>query len=151
MVKKKKKASDFAEELDATGQESDEKAAKWIIEKQKTEEKEQKEEEAEDQWRLHDTRKQNLEYHKRLKLIMERRMREYATPPYFRWYATLTKKGLVLGIADPKGIWYAKGMQISHLPFYDLSGIDTLIMKGLDFMNHLEKKYEEKDKGIILS
>lgn len=152
---KKKKAWEIEEELEATGQESETGAVKWVKEKGKETRHEETEESVVDEWKLHDKRKQLFTYKDVLLTCFKRQMMESYDflPKNFLWYPVPSDKGLVLWFRDSRGKWYAHGMHISLVPKYDLNCITRLIHKALDKMDELERAYQEEEqvqKGIIL-
>ena len=150
----KMRVQEEAEKIDVLGQESEEKGAKWVIEEGEKKRKTEEEQEAQDQWKLHDARGRIITYSQLLLDDMKRLMQQLATdfPPNVAWLAVKNPKGVVLWIRSPDREWYARGMKICGTPKYDLQGITRLVHKGLDLIESWEPKEQEKKtaNGIIL-
>lgn len=155
MAKKKdlkKQIAQEVEEIETLGQESDEKAVKWVQEVEKRNMHEEDEKRAAEEWKLHDSRKRVFTYETALAQACQRRMVEYDefVPKGFMWIARLSKKkkgGLEIWIRDPKDKFYCKAMIISHSPKFDLNWIDNTIVMGLDQMDELERRYSEEQNN----
>lgn len=136
------RAGKMAEELDVLGQDSEKGAVKWVQEKGKEEEKKVDRKKAELEWKLDESRKQVLTYGdlllRELRIIMED-WEDQKTVGY-KWAAVKDKKGICLWIRDYTGNYYAKGIQISYIPKYDMNAIERLVVKACDFMDSMEKK-----------
>jgi hypothetical protein len=138
-------AGQQAEELEAMGQDSEKEAAKWVIEKGEQERKEEEEQTAVEEWKLHDKRNSIWTYKDVVLDCLKRQMKEAfgMLPRGFLWYPVKTEKGIALYFRDPKGTWYVRGMYVSMIPEYDLNCIDRLIDKALNSMDQIEQAYEQ--------
>ena len=138
------------EELDATGQESEAKAAKWVKEKGIEERHIEDEKRAEEEWKAHDSKGKVLTYKDAIYNAVKRQMVEsYALLPRgFIWYPVKSEKGIEIWVRDLDKQWYARGMTICNNPTYDLNCVDRLIDKALNHMDNLEQEYEERAKLI---
>src|SRR5258708_746307 len=76
---------ELLEELDATGQENPIKAAKWVMEKQEREDKEEKERQAVTETKLHDAKGKTFTYQQALVEEFQRQLREFSIPNGFYW------------------------------------------------------------------
>lgn len=137
------------EKLEAMGQESEKKAAKWVQEEGRQErEAEQKiQDNATDA--LWSSRKQVLTYKGRLVEEMQREMDNWADelPEGFNWMPQSTQKGIVLWIRNPQRDYYAKGLSLSYEPKYDLNGIARLIVRAVE--EATKQATPKTDNGII--
>lgn len=155
--KSKLLAGELEEKIDAMGQESEEKAAKWVMEEGAREREGEEEKEAIAQWQLEDSRKQRVTYQSQLLKEANRRLRDYDIPKEFAAGVQLTSKGLVFWYMNPDRRMFAKGMQISTIPVFDLNGVDRLLVQLIDAIDmdarNLEKTMDGMKKtksGIIL-
>lgn len=155
----RKNVAEEAEQIETLGQESEEKAVKWVQEVEKEREHEETEKSAEEHWILHDNKQKFFTYQNAVLTTCRRRMVEYDefVPKGFYWIAQLriTKKlrGLEIWIRDPKDRFYCKAMKISGDPVFDLNWIDNAIQYGLNQMDELDQKYkaeEELKKKILI-
>jgi len=134
------------EELEATGQESNTKAVKWVQEKGKERRHEEKEQLAEAEWKADDVKGKVFSYRDVILGEMKRQMRDAydSLPQDFLWYPVKDKtQGLQLWIRDPKNKWYARGMTISMVPHMDIQCVQRLIEKALNHMDDLEQAYTQ--------
>jgi hypothetical protein len=149
----KQVVEEMLEELEVTGQESETKAVKWVQEKGKEERKEEVEKVELATEIAEDTSKKGQVFTYRDVIMDEvkRQMFEnFDLLPYnFLWYPVKDKKqGIVLWIRDCKGKWYARGMNISMIPKYDINCVERLVIKALDHMDDLDRKYEAEKKAL---
>ena len=149
----KRIAAEIEEELDATGQESDVKAVKWVQEKGREAEHEENEELAEAEWKATDASKKGkvFTYRDVLMDFIKREMMSYydVLPVNFLWYPVKDKnQGIIIWIRDSRGKWYARGMRVSMLPKYDINCVQKLIVKALDQMDNLSQRYEDEEKQV---
>ncbi len=147
---KKKKAIDKIEELDAMGQEDEIKAAKWVMEKGREDEKEEKETKAIAEEVLQDARRTKERYYQKLLEQAFRLIHTIELPTGYHVGAFYTKSGLVVWVTTPKKQWFAKGMKVSGEVKYDMNGVDRLLIKACDFIDDLEEKASKTEGGIYL-
>jgi len=144
------KLRDEIEKLEATGQESDKKAVKWVqkLDKEETARNKKKADEALDKLTSH--KKQTFTYKEYLLENALKEMKGFDIPKGFRWNLIPTKKGLCLVFQNMyTKKWYARGMRISQEPEPDFSMIMKFMFDAVDQMEHqLEPK--QTDSGIIL-
>ena len=140
-LKNRKAIGEFKEELDTLGQDSEEKAAKWVIEKGKEDRKKADEAEARILEGLEkEKNKRFTHYHEALYKTAKRKILEYGVPPKYYMDCQLTPKGLLFGFrsyASKK--WEMKGMKITMIPRYDLFAIIMMINDALDEISKREK------------
>lgn len=139
------------EHLEAMGQESDKKAAKWVKEvgKEKVKEEEKAQDDAME--KLDDAKNSMGLYKERLLEEMKREMEIWRDdmPPGFNWLAQYTSKGLVLYFRNPQHEYFARGLTISGEPKYDINGVARLIVTA---MQEIQKQIPEEipqDKIIV--
>lgn len=148
----KKEIAQEGEELEATGQESDTKAVKWIQEKQKEDDKKEDAITAVEQTILEDKKKTKFTYRDKLLQVSMRKINEFDCPKGFKWGSYLTEKGLIIWFQDPRKNVASVGMNITNEPKYDINWIDRRIQDTLSLMEQIEKNYETPttESGIIL-
>lgn len=152
LEEEKKKIRNVEEQLEvieATGQENEKQAAKWVIEKENENVHEQNESRAVSEWKLHDTRKKIWTYNDNLLEEMTRMILLSDVPSGYRVAPRITTKGLALWVRDKKGNWYAKGMTISGIPKYDLNGLDRLLEKALNYIDLMDNPEKDPDGQLI--
>lgn len=136
-----KKPSDIVEEIEAMGQDSEVKAAKWVKEKGKEEEKLQNEKDAVALTKLHDKRKQVITYRDVLLKEARIRLQDYDIPIGYIMDIAKTDKGVLFGFRHLKQKkWFMKGMKVSGLPREDLFGISMMINWALDSIAQREEE-----------
>ena len=147
--KKKKEIEELGEKIDWLGQDSEVKGANAIKEVQREEDKRKEKKEWDNLEILYGSRYKAEIYRSRLMAIARARASDYKDdlPQGFLWSFELTSRGLVMWI-KMKGKLFARGMQISGLPTYDLNGVDRLIYRALDFMDNESKP---KNGSFILN
>lgn len=152
MSKKTKKQlqTELADIIDAVGSESESKGIKAVQEYHKQEEKDQENKYNNTLDNLDFSKSKNSDYYAR-RILDEAnlQLKDQNPPPKFQFFFSLTSKGLVLWIRDPKSRWHANGMKISQNPLFDAQGIMRLLDKGLEYAEILHRTESEK-KGIIL-
>lgn len=137
--KSKIKAAELAQELDTLGQDSEEKAAKAVIEKGQEEEKIEAKKEADSLEKITDARRNDNDYTQALLREAKILALGYDLPKGFLWSLKVTSKGLALFIKAPNGKMFAHGMKIIYEPYHDMKGSHALLIKGLDFMDSWKK------------
>ena len=131
------------------GQESETKAAKWVIEDGKEQEKKEKGTEDETREVLHDKQGQKFTYKDLLYKEFHRKLRLYAEdlPHGVGWGLSKTDKGIVLYI-QYRGKIYARGMLVSQDVRYDMNCIDRMIQKALLVADNLSGIRDNGDGTI---
>jgi hypothetical protein len=147
----RKRAELEADEIDTLGQDSEIKAAKSVIEKQKEVDHQESEERAVSEWKLTDAKNKVWTYNDSLIQEAIRMILLSDVPAGYRLAPRITKKGLAFWIRDKEGNWYIDGMKISGLPKYDLNCLDRKIGKALDFIDKLEEKYGTTNQPTIIT
>ncbi|MGH2612147.1 MAG: hypothetical protein ACRDFB_03750 [Rhabdochlamydiaceae bacterium] len=145
-----KNASDFVEELEATGQESETKAVKWI---QEVENKRiarnacdilTKEEELEKQ-----RRGKKNPYFQSLYEMAKKELSEYDIPKGYMVDILLKEDGrIIFGLQKVGFRWYARGMKISGEPKYDINCVQRMVIQ---MMLSLDELYEQHELGRMKS
>lgn len=139
------------EKLEAMGQESNRKAAKWVQEEGKRQRKEEQIKSDDAMTKLWDARGKVFTYRDKLLEEMKREMENWSDelPEGFSWFPMFTSKGLVMWLKNRNGDWFAKGLKISGEPKYDLNGVARLIIGAVEEAN---KQVEpiKKPNGLIL-
>lgn len=124
-------AGELAEEIDATGGESEKKAAKWVIEKGEVERK--------NAWNKKARLLENLNKKNRHKIVDYRRtlaeiMTHYALseeyPKDWDWHVAITDKGILMLFNSPDQRQFARAFTPTHLPEYDLVAITKVLESG---------------------
>ncbi len=150
----RKNASQLAEELEATGQESEEKAAKWVIEKEKTEEAVRQQAEDKDQDILAHKRKyKKNDYFVALYNLAKRKISEYDINPGYNVDVILKDDGrIIFGLQKVGFRWYAKGMKICGEPKYDINCVERMVIQLFIALDELGNQHENQktNSGIIL-
>ncbi len=135
------------EELEATGQDSEEKGAKAVIKIQKEFEENQKKQDARTWELLHSKRRTVANYKDALlnhmKLLKDNFNDE--VPPGYQWWIMPTEKGILLTVRTKEGKWVGKGTMVSGEPKYDINAVERLLFKGLEYIDSLEQ-IEERNK-----
>lgn len=129
-----KKIAEFEEELDVLGQDSEDKAAKAVIEKGKKNQKKEDKKRSDILAQLDDNRNKIFIYKDVFFQKFQEELEEYDIPKGFRWGVVKTDKGIVLYFTY-QGRNFARGMTISNNPLYDMNCADRLIGKALDAMD----------------
>lgn len=142
------------EVIEATGQESEKKAKKWVLEDYTREEKKQKEETAEALMSLEQKRQrpQIITYTSALCDYLKKELLEEDIPLGFHWRIFMPDKTKVrLDVFDSKLTWRrARGFKISGLPEFDMNACERFALwAGIE----IRKEHEKRTKtpaGIIL-
>ena len=142
-------AGEDNEKLEAMGQESETKAARWVKEEGEKERHGESERQAETEWKLSDARGKLITYKSLLIQELKRLMGNWAEDlsSGWSWYGMETEKGIVLWLRNPEREWMVRGMKVSGLPKYDLNGIFRIVMDAL--RESQPKKKEETPKVIL--
>ena len=117
-TKSKQNAGIEAEEIDAMGQESDERAVKWVKEVEDRQQREEQERVANDQFLLEHKRKfKKNDYYEALLAMAKKELSGYEVPQDYGVDCLLKDDGkLIFGIQKVGYRWYAKGMTICGEP-----------------------------------
>lgn len=145
MTQKKQRPSDLAEELDATGQEDDKKAVKWVKEVEDKEQKDaKKQEDDEMEQLLTKQRGTKNPYYEALYQMAKKRLSEYDIPSNYRVDVVLKPEGkIIFGLQRVGFRWYAKGMTICGEPKYDINCVDRMAIQTMVAIDELESQHEK--------
>lgn len=125
---KKKSAGEIEEIIDATGQESETKAAKWIEEIGKEDDHYTQEVKARD---LETLEKKNqfkiIDYWQALADIMTRVAHQEEFPKGWRHHVFIDTKGIVFVLYSPDNRKFVRAMKPSHEPTYDFTATDKFM------------------------
>jgi hypothetical protein len=150
----KKTIGAIVEEIEAEGQDSDIKAAKFVIEKGREKDKQEEEKEFETRDKLEKRANNTNLYRDSVKNEARRRISEYDIPRGFQIDCVLTTKGLAFGYKYfTDKMWFMKGIKLSGMPIYDLNGVDRMINQALDEIDRRINKREKDHQtagGIAL-
>lgn len=144
-VTSKKRAADFSEILDATGQEDDKKAVKWVKEVEEQEQKDAKKRDADEMEALLDKQRGTKNpYYEALYNLAKRRLAAYDIPKNYRIDVLLKPEGkIIFGLQRVGFRWYAKGMTICGEPKYDINCVDRLAIQTMVAIDELESQHEK--------
>lgn len=152
--KSEKNAAEFAEEIDAMGQESETGAVKWVKEVEDREQQVREKKEADELTILSQKRKyQKNPYYESLYTLAKRRISEYDIPRGYAVDIILKEDGrLVFGLQKVGFRWYAKGMKICGDPHFDINCVDRMIVQLMLSLDELQRQHEKHrtNSGIIL-
>ena len=150
----KQHAGQLAEEIDAMGQESEEKAVKWVQEVEHREEKKRQETDAQHAEQIAKKRRfKKNDYYIALYQYASKLLKEYDIPQGYEVDCYLKEEGkLVFGVRKVGYRWYAKGMIICGEPKYDKNCIERLVYQTMMALDELEGQHERHrtKSGIIL-
>lgn len=150
----KLKAGEFVEELEATGQENEDKAAKWIKEVEKANEKKVQEGRDEVKEFLKDkSRFKTYEYYL-ARLLYKAIKGSISWPKGFQWRVTHNERGVAVIVKDPNKQWFSRGFKPAHHPDFDLNAVQKLYWACENLIQDFEsnennknhKNNEEKNK-----
>jgi len=154
MEDKKISFRDLEERIDAMGQESETKAAKWVIENESDEQKDRNKFEADQLDVLTEKRKFTKgNYYINLYQYAKKQLSLYDIPRGYNVDIVLKKEGkLIFGLQKNGYRWYAKGMNICGEPKYDINCVDRLIIQTQISLDELVDQHEKGKTvaGIIL-
>lgn len=142
--KLKKTVGEELNVLDEIGQDSEEKAAKIIIDLGKEEFEKSEKKDMLTVEKLDDARKKPFDeaYYRSILAECNLRMSEFSLPMGFRWIAKVSKAGLAMFIEAPDKQQYAKGVKITGVPFDDAKGVVGLVNKSLEQVDFLEQQWK---------
>ena len=148
----KKRAEEFAEEIAVLGQDSEEQAAKWVIEKGEEERKKQDEENYYTQEKL--AKRKGSLYWDSIRNEARKRIASFDIPKGYTIDCVITSKGIAFGWKHySRNVWYMKGMKVSESPVHDLQMVDRLISQALDEIERISAGQDIEHKsggGIVL-
>ncbi len=151
LMKKKVKSADLNEELDATGQENEEKAAKWVIEKEDRLEKEAKESEDAEKDILEKKRKfKFMDYKRTLAQLAARSFEDSPLPRGWRNHVAITDKGIVVYIVSPDHRPYLRAFTPVNDPKYDTVAVEKVIESAWVQVENWENAQQKTNGGIIM-
>lgn len=139
---------ELSEKIDVLGQESEDKAVKWVKEAQNEEDKIQ-EQENNDSLNKLDLSRKSLSYSDILVEEALSLMKGFDVPKGFYWGVTKTNKGIAFWYKTPDGKTFAKGNTICLVPEIDMNGVVRKVFKMIDEMELIEKNKNEGDKIIL--
>jgi len=149
---RKRKLAETLEVIEATGQESEKKAAKWVIEVEKEREKKEEKAKAELKEKLWGSRRKKIFYNKTLLNFFKKRLRTIDWPLLYKYKVSSNEKGIEIEVITPQGVKYAKGIKTVGEPEYDLYGAFILALQTENLLDKLEHRlaYQRTKSGIIL-
>ena len=129
-MKKSKKAiiGELAEEVEATGQESETRAAKWVIEKGKEDQKRQQAGKANTLELLEEKNKfKIIDYWRTVADVMTIFTEREEFPLDWDWRVVITDRGVVMRLLSPDKRAFVRAFTPSHIPNYDLVAISKVL------------------------
>lgn len=148
---KKVKVSNINEEIDATGQESEVKAAKWVIEKENEREKEdQAVLDAEKEILGKRQKFKFMDYKRTLAQMMARALFETPMPQGWRNHVSVTDKGIVCVVWDPTGQPYVRAFAPVNDSKYDITAVEKVLESAWVQVERWESAQGKTESGIIL-
>jgi hypothetical protein len=150
----KQNANLVAEEIDTMGQESEAKAVKWVQEIENNRQKEEMYELSKNEEKLSDKRKhkKNPYYESLLKMAKDE-LEQYDIPVGYNTDILLKENGkIVFGLQKVGFRWYAKGMNISGEPKYDINCVQRMVVQMMLSIDELYEQHEnhQTKEGIQL-
>lgn len=147
----KEKIGEEIEELEATGQDNETEAIKWVREKAAKDEVLEKEQDALQWEKLWNKRRTVASYRDGLleymKLLKDKFQDDI--PPGYQWWIIPNDKGIMLSVREPSGKWYGRGTKVCGEPKYDMNAVERLVFRALEFMDKAVQQ-QEKQKGQIV-
>lgn len=141
----KKNASDLAEEIDAMGQQSEEKAVKWVQEVENRNLKEQSNSESKNIEDLeHKRRYAKNPYYQSLYNLALQELKQYDIPRGYNVDILLKEDGrMIFGLQKQGFRWYAKGMKVCGEPKYDINCVQRMVVQMMLSLDELEMQHEK--------
>lgn len=128
---RKKKIAEAKERVDVLGQESDKKAAKWVIEEGNKDKKGAQVQIGVDLEHLDTSSKGSYKkYKSALGKILYNKFSKLTWPKGFRYGIYVTPKGIECHIYDPFKRKFARGLQITYNPKYDLNAAQVMTIQA---------------------
>ena len=145
--KRKKELAEAQEIIEATGQESESKARKWVREVAKEEEKKQKKQKDLVLEQLDLSKKKDLSYKQHLLRILHELVKQAELPKTYSWGVWYDGKGIMLAIKTPDNNYHRRAFRISYSPKHDLN----VCFLYSYWAEKVKKDYEEKclQKSIL--
>lgn len=142
-----KLAGQLSEELDATGQESDEQAEKWVIEVNKDRQAKEKQQEDRILQFLTDKDKGKIStYNEALRRLTHNCMSLFVQfPKGWDWQVVESIRGIGVMVRRPDLTIFARGFKPCHTKRYDLNAINTLIMQVENTIEDYERNQGSQD------
>jgi|SRR3990167_3482482 len=135
-----KKAFEWEERIKELGHESEDRGIKATQELQKEDDKKQDKEKSDQLEEI--TRKRKFsdeEYKQGLIGWGNVTLLGIKLPKGYLIKLTQTKKGIVVWVRDSKNSWYARGIEPSFVPVFDMRAIEDKVMDAIDFADILAK------------
>ena len=132
------KVDEENEKVEVMGQESETKAAKWVIEENREQEVKENEARAAAQSILEEDKRKKFLYKATLVKEILRQQKTYDLPVGFKWGARPTEEGVMVWFKDLEGNIAAVGMKPSGKPMYDLNWIDRRLNDALNTMERID-------------
>ena len=146
-----KQEGEINEYLDATGQEDDEKAAKWVIETEKQKEKESQEEQIKKVEELERTRKwTKKEYIFKLAEMANEMAKSLDLPKGYIYRINYGDEKLNVMLKTPTGKFFGRGIKPCGITTYDYQAIETILLQCENTVDKIEKRGQYRQDGIIL-
>ena len=146
----KRSIGEEVEKIDATGQESEIKAKKWVEEAQREEDKKQQEQDAIIWDKLTTSSHKIFTYRSSLFTYLRQLKDSYELDPGYIWGVKDTKKGFAIYVRNREHKWFAKGTTISGIPKFDINAVERLVYRALEFVDQSEEKIERYKKEKIV-
>lgn len=148
--KRQEVVGEVEEKLDAMGQRNEKKAAKWVIENEKEEEKILDEIKAERMYKLSASKKTSNTYIKQVMQILYNKLDELTWKKGYKWYVGWDGKGIVLSVQIKQGDVFKRAFKPCFEPKYDLGACETLTVWAEDLFDYGEGNLETmKTQGGI--
>jgi ribosomal protein S20 len=145
---RKKTKEEAIEKLEALGQESDKKAAKWVIEEGKAYEKKSKEKETRILTQLNDARHTVYSYKETLLRLLHEGILSINMPKTYQWGVWFDGKGIVLSIKDKYGVIHKRAFVPVHDPKYDFHMVDRYVIWAEDIYDMVEGQLLVPNKNL---
>lgn len=143
----KAQAEEFSEHLEAVGQESELKAAKWVIETEKQNEKESQKvkDDLAEFFSDKKTRREVKTYSYYLaKLLYKSLLNSVVFPKGFQWRVTHNVRGVAVIIRDPRGQFQSKGFKPCGQQKYDLNALSKIYWACENVIDDYEEETSQK-------
>lgn len=138
------------EYLDAVGQESEEKASKWVIEAQDEVVKQEQKEKDDRLQQLHDARKRKLSYTQAASKMMYERAKLIDWPKGYKWRVGVSGDDKInLTFVDRRGRGYGRGVRLTGVDYLDLNALHVLATQAENTVDQIENP-PQTDSGIYL-
>jgi hypothetical protein len=146
-----KQEGEINEYLDATGQEDDAKAAKWVIETEKQKEKELQKEQIKKVEELERTRKwTKKEYIFKLAEMANEMAKSLDLPKGYIYRINFNDEKLNVILKTPTGKFFGRGIKPCGITTYDYQAIETILLQCENTVDKLEARGQYRKDGIIV-